>query len=129
MEVSQDFLLIKIALFHSLCGRNMSYNIVIMTAPNREEAVKIVRTLLEERLIACANIMDPVSSFFWWKGKIEEEKEVLVIMKSHETLFKKLSKRVTELHSYDIPEIVALPIVDGSASYLDWMKVCFEPVK
>jgi len=123
------FDLIKIALIHSLCGRNMSYIIVIMTASNREEAVKIVRTLLEERLIACANIMDPVSSFFWWKGKIEEEKEVLVIMKSHETLFKKLSKRVTELHSYDIPEIVALPIVDGSASYLDWMKVCLEPVK
>jgi periplasmic divalent cation tolerance protein len=107
----------------------MSYIIVIMTASNREEAVKIVRTLLEEQLIACANIMDPVSSFFWWKGKIEEEKEVLAIMKSHETHFKKLSKRVTELHSYDIPEILVLPIVDGSASYLDWMKACLEPVK
>ena len=107
----------------------MSYIIVIMTVSNREEAVKIVRALLEERLIACANIMDPVSSFFWWKGKIEEEKEVLAIMKSHETFFKKLSKRVMELHSYDIPEILVLPIVDGSASYLDWMKACLEPVK
>ena len=123
------FDLIKIALLHSLCGRNMSYNIVIMTASSREEAVKIVRTLLEERLIACANIMDPVSSFFWWQGKIEEEKEALVIMKSHENLFKKLSKRVTELHSYDVPEILALPIVEGSQSYLDWMKACLEPVK
>ena len=107
----------------------MSYQIVFMTASNREEAVKIVRTLLKERLIACGNIIDPVSSFFWWKGKIEEEKEVLVIMKSHENLFKKLSKRVTELHSYDVPEILALPIVDGSASYLDWLKACLEPVK
>ncbi|MCK4885319.1 divalent-cation tolerance protein CutA [Candidatus Bathyarchaeota archaeon] len=107
----------------------MSYIIVIITASNREEAVKIVRTLLEERLIACANIMDPVSSFFWWQGKIEEEKEVLVIMKSHETLFKKLSKRVMELHSYDTPEILALPIVNGSQSYLEWMKACLEPVK
>ena len=107
----------------------MSYNIVLMTAPNKEEAVKIVRTMLEERLIACANIMDPVSSFFWWQGKIGEEKEVLVIMKSHETLFKKLSKRVIELHSYDTPEILALPIVNGSPSYLDWMKACLEPVK
>jgi len=107
----------------------MSFMIVIMTAPNKEEAVKIVRTLLEERLIACANLMNPVSSFFWWQGKIEEEKEVLVLMKSHETLFKKLSKRVTELHSYDVPEILALPIVDGSPSYLDWMKACLEPVK
>jgi len=107
----------------------MSYLIVFMTTPNREEAVKIVRTLLEERLIACGNIIDSVSSFFWWQGKIEKKKEALVIMKSHENLFKKLSKRVTELHSYDVPEILALPIVDGSSSYLDWMKACLEPVK
>jgi len=103
--------------------------IVIMTAPNKQEAVNIVRTLLEERLIACANILDPVYSLFWWKGKIEEEKEVLVLMKSQKTLFKKLSSRVTELHSYDVPEILALPIVEGSPSYLDWMKACLEPVK
>jgi len=107
----------------------MSYLIVFVTASSREEAVKIVRTLLEERLIACGNIVDSVSSFFWWKGEIEEEKEVLVIMKSNEKLFKKLSKRVTELHSYDVPEILALPIVDGSPSYLDWLKGCLEPVK
>ena len=107
----------------------MSYLIVFMTAPNREEAVKIVRTLLEEKLIACSNIIDPVSSFFCWQGKIEEEKEVLVIMKSHKNLFKKLSKRVTDLHSYDVPEILALPIVDGSPSYLDWIKTCLKPVK
>jgi periplasmic divalent cation tolerance protein len=107
----------------------MSYMIIIMTSPNKEEAVKIVRTLLEERLIACANILDPVSSLFWWQGKIEEENEVLVLMKSNETLFKKLSKRVMELHSYDVPEILALPIVAGSQAYLDWMKACLELVK
>ncbi len=107
----------------------MSYLIVFVTASNREEAVKIVRVLLEERLIACGNIVDSVSSLFWWEGEIEEEKEVLVIMKSREKLFKKLSKRVTELHSYDVPEILALPIVDGSSSYLEWLKSCLEPVK
>ena len=107
----------------------MSYMIVIMTAPSKEEAVKIVRTLLEERLIACANIIDPVYSLFWWKEKIEDEKEVLVIMKSHQKLFEKLSKRVTEVHSYNVPEILALPIAEGSQSYLDWMKACLEPVK
>ena len=107
----------------------MSYIIVFMTASTKEEAAKIVRALLEERLIACANIMDPVSSFFWWQEKIEEEKEALVIMKSHEILFKKLSQRVTELHSYEVPELLALPIVNGSPSYLDWMKACLEPVK
>lgn len=107
----------------------MSYLIVFMTTSNKEEAVKIIRTLLKERLIACANIIDHVSSFFWWKEKIEEEKETLVIMKSHQDLFEKLSKRVKELHSYDIPEILALPIVDGSQLYLDWMKACIEQVK
>jgi periplasmic divalent cation tolerance protein len=107
----------------------MLYNIVVMTAANKKEAVKIVRTLLEERLIACANIIDPVHSLFWWQGKIDEETEVLAIMKSHESLFKKLSEKVLELHSYDVPEILALPIADGSRSYLDWMKACLEPVK
>jgi periplasmic divalent cation tolerance protein len=92
-----------------------------MTAPNREEAVKIVRVLLEERLIACGNIVDSVSSLFWLEGEIEEEKEVLVIMKSYEKLFKELSERVRELHSYDVPEVLALPIVDGSLSYLEWL--------
>lgn len=106
----------------------MEYLIVFMTASNREEAMKIVRTLLEERLIACGNIVDSVSSLFWWKGEIEEEKEVLVIMKSNEKLFKKLPKRVKELHSYDVPEILALPIVDGSSSYLEWLKRFLEPV-
>jgi periplasmic divalent cation tolerance protein len=100
-----------------------------MTASSKEEAKKIVNVLLEERVIACANIIDNVSSFFWWQMKIEEEKEVLVIMKSHERLFEKLSLRAAELHSYDVPEILALPIVEGSPSYLDWMKDCLEPVK
>ena len=107
----------------------MSFIIVVMTAPNKQEAVSIVRALLEERLIACANILDPVHSLFWWKGKIAEEKEVLVLMKSQKTLFGKLSERVTALHSYDVPEILALPIVEGSSSYIEWMRACFEPVK
>ena len=107
----------------------MSYIIVFMTASIKEEAVKIVHALLEERLIACANIMDSVSSFFWWQKKIEEEKEVLAIMKSHESLFKKLSQRVTELHSYEVPELLVLPIVNGSPSYLNWIKTCLEKVK
>ena len=78
----------------------MAYIIVFMTANSKEEAVNIILALLEERLIACANIIDSVSSFFWWQEKIEETKEVLVLMKSNEHLFKKLSKRVMELHSY-----------------------------
>ena len=92
-----------------------------MTASSKSEAKKIVRSLLEEKLIACANMIDSVSSVFWWQENIKEEKEVLVIMKSHQELFNKVSTRIEELHSYDNPEILALPIVDGSSQYLEWM--------
>jgi periplasmic divalent cation tolerance protein len=100
-----------------------------MTAGNKQEAAKIVHTLLEEKLIACGNIIENVSSMFWWQNKIEEEKEVLVVMKSQQSLFKQLSKRIEELHSYDVPEILALPIVDGSQAYLNWMKENIASVK
>jgi len=107
----------------------MSYITVIMTAANREEAVKIVRQLLQERLIACANIVGPVSSLFWWKGKIEEAEEFLVFMKSQEKLFEVLSERVKALHSYEVPEILALPIIKGLPSYLEWLGASLQPVK
>ena len=99
----------------------MSYILVFMTASSKSEAKKIVRSLLEEKLIACANMIDSVSSVFWWQENIKEEKEVLVIMKSHQELFNKVSTRIREVHSYDTPEILALPIVDGSSQYLEWM--------
>jgi len=99
-----------------------------MTAANREEAVKIVRSLLEERLIACANIVGPISSIFWWQGKIDEAREFLVFMKSHENLFERLSERVKEIHSYEVPEIIALPIIKGSPPYLQWLSDSLHPV-
>ena len=99
----------------------MSYILVFMTASSKSEAKKIVRSLLEEKLIACANMIDSVSSVFWWQENIKEEKEVLVIMKSHQELFNKVSTRIKEVHSYDTPEILALSIVDGSSQYLEWM--------
>lgn len=109
-------------------GIPMSHIVVIITTSNKEEAVKIVRSLLKERLIACANIVGPVSSLFWWQEKIDEENEFLVFMKSHKSLFERLSERVTEIHSYGVPEIVALPIIAGSPPYLDWLKTSLQPV-
>jgi len=106
----------------------LSYIVVIVTVASREEAVKIVRSLLEERLIACANIVGPISSLFWWEGKIDEASEFLVFMKSHENHFERLSERVTEIHSYEVPEIVALPIIKGSQSYLEWLSDSLRPV-
>jgi len=106
----------------------MSYIVVLITTSNKEEAVKIVRSLLKERLIACANIVGPVSSLFWWQEKIDEANEFLVFMKSHKNHFGKLSERVMEIHSYEVPEIIALPIILGSPPYLDWLKAFLQQV-
>ena len=77
---------------------------------------------MEERLIACANIIGPISSMFWWKDKIDEATEFLVLMKSSRKLFDKLSERVKKIHSYEVPEVIALPILKGLPSYLSWLE-------
>jgi len=107
----------------------MSYVMVVVTTANREEAMKIANNLLQERLIACANIVGPVSSLFWWKEKIEEAEEFLVFMKTRGEHFEELSERVRALHSYEVPEVLALPIIKGLASYLEWLGASLQPVK
>ncbi|RLI43026.1 divalent-cation tolerance protein CutA [Candidatus Bathyarchaeota archaeon] len=97
------------------------YIVVFMTVSDKKEATKIAHSLLKERLIACANIVGPVSSLFWWEGKIDKASEFLVIMKSRKSLFKKLSEKVKELHSYEVPEVIAFPITEGLPSYLNWL--------
>jgi periplasmic divalent cation tolerance protein len=100
------------------------YIIVLVTTTNKQEAENIVQQLLKEHLIACANIVGPVSSFFRWSNEIEKAEEYLVFMKSRENIFEKLTKKVKKLHSYEVPEIVALPIVEGSKAYLGWLDSC-----
>jgi periplasmic divalent cation tolerance protein len=94
--------------------------IILSTAANKEEAEKIANTLLEKHLIACANIM-PVSSRYWWEGKIECSGEFLLVMKSRRELFDEVVLLVKGLHSYEVPEVLALPIVAGSEKYFGWM--------
>ena len=101
-----------------------TYIIVTVTTTNKQEAENIAQHLLKEHLIACANIIGPVSSIFHWTGKIENAEEYLIVMKSREDLFEKLAETVKALHSYKVPEILALPIVDGSRAYLDWLSSC-----
>lgn len=100
------------------------YIIVIVTAANRKEAEKMAQQLLKEKLIACANIIGSVSSFFRWSGQIERAEECLLLMKSRRNLFGKIADVVKGLHSYEVPEIIALPIVEGSQSYLAWLSDC-----
>ena len=95
--------------------------IVFITAKNILEAKKISRKLLEVKLVACCNIVKGVQSFFWWQGKVDNTKETLLILKTKKNCFKKIIRLVKSLHSYETPEIIALPIIDGDKDYLKWL--------
>ena len=99
-----------------------AYIIVLTTFSSKEEALKVTDKLLKARLIACANIIDQVDSFFHWQGKIENEKEALTILKTQKKHLNELIKWIQTHHSYSVPEIIALPIIGGSKKYLDWIK-------
>ena len=96
--------------------------VVLVTCGSEEEALKIAQTLVEERLAACANVISPVRSIYRWEGKIWDEKEWLLIIKTQNHRFGELEKKVKSLHSYSVPEIVSLSIVEGSSSYLNWIQ-------
>lgn len=95
--------------------------VVLITASSADEAGKIGRALVEERLVACANIVGGVRSLFFWDGKSRDEQETLMICKSRSPLMNRIIDRVKQLHSYTVPEIIALPIAAGSKEYLDWV--------
>ena len=97
-------------------------SIVLVTAGSEEEAATIGRALIEERLGACANIVPRIRSIYRWKGKIYDEQEFLIIIKTRTSLFEAVQKRVKELHSYEVPEIVSFPVALGLPQYLEWVQ-------
>ncbi|MCI0482097.1 MAG: divalent-cation tolerance protein CutA [Candidatus Dadabacteria bacterium] len=94
--------------------------LVIITAPDDGTAERIAGALLDEKLIACASRF-PVSSVYRWKGKVENAAEVMLLCKTREKLVEDLTRRVKELHPYEVPEIITIPITGGSSEYLDWI--------
>jgi len=104
---------------------DIMFSIVYITAGDMEEAKKIGRKLVEERLAACANIF-PIASIYRWKGKIEDANEFGIIVKTKTEKVKELEKRVKELHSYEVPCVVSFRIEEGSKDYLDWIEECVE---
>jgi periplasmic divalent cation tolerance protein len=100
---------------------NDDFIVLLVTTADKAEAEKIAKALLNEQLIACANIVGPVTSLFNWQEKIDCADEYLMIMKSRMELFEAVSERVKALHSYEVPEILAVPIVKGSRAYFDWV--------
>jgi len=98
-----------------------TYIVLFITTANTEEAQRISRVLLEQRKVACANIVPRVSSFFWWQDKIDSAQDSLLIIKTKASQLTELVRLVKELHSYDVPEIIAVPIVGGNQDYLEWI--------
>jgi periplasmic divalent cation tolerance protein len=96
--------------------------VVLVTCGSEEEAVKIANALVETHLAACVNLVSPIRSIYRWEGKIWDEKEWLLIIKTQKERFEALEKKVKSLHSYSIPEIISLPIGDGSSPYLNWLE-------
>lgn len=90
-------------------------------AGSENEAAKIARTLVEERLAACVNIIGPVRSIYRWRGAVEDEREYLLTVKTHARLFARVERRVKDLHSYEVPEIVAIALSAGSRRYVEWI--------
>ena len=95
---------------------------IFVTASSEQEACSIGRTLVEEGLAACANIIPQIRSIYRWKRKICDEGEALIMIKSRAELFERIRSRIRELHSYEVPEIAALPVVEGDKAYLQWIQ-------
>jgi periplasmic divalent cation tolerance protein len=95
--------------------------VVLSTCPSRDEAERIARLLVEKRLAACVNLIPGVKSIYHWQGAVEESEEVMLVVKSSRELFRHVKEALSHVHSYEVPELIALPVVDGAESYLAWM--------
>lgn len=99
----------------------MSFLLVITTTDQKETAERIAKTVVQERLAACVQIVPKITSYYWWEGKVECAQELLIFMKTTKEKYQILENRTKELHNYTVPEIIALPIKEGLKDYLDWI--------
>jgi periplasmic divalent cation tolerance protein len=101
--------------------------VVLTTSGSPDEARKLAHALVERRLAACVNIIPRISSVYRWQGKVEEAEEFLLLIKTTESAFELVHQTIRELHSYELPECVALPVEDGSLEYLKWIEDSVGP--
>ncbi|MCF8146628.1 MAG: divalent-cation tolerance protein CutA [Deltaproteobacteria bacterium] len=100
----------------------MKANLIYITAGSMDEARGIAKALVSNRLAACANIIDNMNSLYWWNGEIQEEREVILIAKTVESLVPEVIDKVKSMHSYECPCIVSLPIIEGNPAFLEWIE-------
>lgn len=97
------------------------YVVILVTSASKKEAGAIAQALIKKKLAACVNITKAAESLFWWKGKVDAAKELLLIIKSKRALLPRIIKTIKSKHSYDVPEVIALPIISGNPDYLRWI--------
>jgi periplasmic divalent cation tolerance protein len=95
--------------------------VVLTTLPTADAAAQLAKTLVGEKLAACANVLPALRSIYRWQGKVQDENEVLVLLKTQKALFSRLKERILALHPYEVPEVLAIPVEQGDAAYLDWI--------
>ncbi len=105
----------------------MYYILVFVTTSSLKEANLIANHLVEKRLAACVNIISNINSIFRWKGKLDRAKEHLLIIKSRKVLLNRLIRSVKKLHSYEVPEVIAIPLIGGNSEFLNWIKKSVKP--
>jgi periplasmic divalent cation tolerance protein len=104
-----------------------SFRLFLTTAGSEEQAEQLARALVERRLAACVNVVGATCSTYRWKGEVVQEEEKLLIIKSAERLFEDVRRTIRELHSYEVPELLSLPIGAGDVAYLGWLESCLAP--
>lgn len=103
--------------------------VALITAPDRESAERLVRALLAERIIACGNIVPGLTSLYWWEGVVECSTEVQIIVKTTAAMVPHLLDRVPDLHPYEVPEVLVLPVDEGHGPYLSWVRESVGPAQ
>lgn len=101
--------------------------VVLVTAPDADVAARLARALVGESLAACVNLVPQIRSIYRWQGEIQDDAEVLLVIKTTEERMTALCERVSALHPYDLPEVLALPAAGGSGAYLDWVREASRP--
>lgn len=100
----------------------MTAVLVYMTAKDKQEAERVGQALIEARLAACVNIIDPMQSMFFWQGAVQQEQETVLLAKTKVGLVSELTRTVKSVHSYECPCVVAVPVIDGNPEFLEWIK-------
>ena len=103
-------------------GASSELVVALSTAPDAEQAARIGRALVEERLIACANLVPGLTSIYRWQGEVRQEAEVLLVMKTRRALVERLKARLPQLHPYEVPELVVTPVMEGLEAYCRWVR-------